>query len=90
MADYSPITLRAVDDKQNVLFEYVVPFEFGITAKQLLERAFVLAQTGAKADPFVYTIEYFGYSESAQFPGYLGTRSKASRACPTTLNSFGI
>lgn len=72
MAAYPPITLRAIDDKGNVLFEYEVPFEFGINAKQLLERAFVLAQRPAKADPFLYTVEYYGYSQSPQFPGYLG------------------
>ena len=61
----------------NVLFEYVVPFEFGIDAKQLLERAFVLAQAPAKPDPFVYSVEYYGYSQSAQFPGYLGYEIEA-------------
>jgi hypothetical protein len=88
MAGYLPITLRAMDDKQNVLFEYAVPFEFGISAKQLLERAFVLAQTGAKADPFLYTIEYFGYSESAQFPGYLGYEIESIAGLPNDAQFF--
>jgi hypothetical protein len=72
MPNYAPITLRAIDDKGSVLFEYAVPFEFGMSAKHLLERAFVLGQTAGERDPFLYTVEYFGYSESAQFPGYLG------------------
>jgi len=42
-----------------------------------MEAAFVLNQpTGAAGatnpDPFLYTVEFYGYSESAQFPGYLG------------------
>lgn len=73
MSHYPPITLRAVDDKAQLIFEYRVPFEFGVSVRQLLERAFVLAQAVEdKADPFLYTIEYYGYSRSAQYPGYLG------------------
>ena len=88
MPDYAPITLRAVDDKGNLLFEYVVPFEFGISAKQLLERAFVLGQAAGKADPFLYTIEYFGYSESAQFPGYLGYEIESISRLPNNGQYF--
>jgi|SRR5271166_908769 len=69
---FSPITLRAIDNNNKQLFEYSVPFSLGITARQVLEHAFVLGQTPGNVDPFVYTLEYFGYSESTQFPGYLG------------------
>jgi Domain of unknown function (DUF4430) len=72
MSDFSPITVSAVDNQRNKLFEYSVPFRFEITARQVLECAFVLAQTSAQPDPFVFTLEYFGYSESQQYPGYLG------------------
>ena len=69
---FSPIKLRVVDNNEKQLFEYSVPFYPGITARQVLEQAFVLGQTPGNFDPFVYTLEYFGYSEAAQFPGYLG------------------
>lgn len=72
MLDYAPITLRIIDEKGKCLHEYVIPFEFGMNVQQLLERAFVAAQTTVDADPFLFTLEFFGYSESAQFPGYLG------------------
>jgi hypothetical protein len=72
MPEYAPITIRAVDNNGLELFNYEVPFEFEITVKQLMERAFVIGQTSTKPDPFLYTLEYFGYSESVQFPGYLG------------------
>src|SRR5262245_23027587 len=72
MSEYAPITIRAVDDKGQELFNYTVPFEFELDVTEVMERAFVIGQTTGKPDPFLYTVEYFGYSESAQFPGYLG------------------
>jgi hypothetical protein len=72
MSDFSPITVSAVDNQNNQLFAYTVPFRFEMTAREALESAFMLAQTSAQPDPFVFTLEYFGYSESQQFPGYLG------------------
>jgi hypothetical protein len=72
MSDFAPITLRAVDNNNKKLFQYSVPFQLKISARQVLEHAFVLAQTLPNPDPFTYTIQYFGYSESSQFPGYLG------------------
>jgi hypothetical protein len=88
MPDYLPITLRAVDNEGQIRFEYSVPFDFGISVKQLLERAFVLAQTSAKADPFVYTIEYFGYSQSSQFPGYLGYEIESIAELPNNAQFY--
>ena len=72
MSSYAPITLRVVDDKGQVLFAQLVPFEWELDVKQIMERAFVLAQTTATPDPFLFTVGYFGYSEAARFPGYLG------------------
>jgi hypothetical protein len=72
MGDFAPITIRAVDQHDMELFSFSVPFAFEVSVKQILERAFILGQTPAKPDPFLYTLEYFGYSESLQFPGYLG------------------
>lgn len=59
-----------------------------MSAKQLLERAFVLAQSAEKADPFLYTIEYFGYSQSAQFPGYLGYEIESVAGLPNNAQFF--
>jgi hypothetical protein len=72
MPEYAPITIRAIDDKNQELFSYTIPFEIELNVQQVMERAFVIGQTAEKPDPFLYTLEYFGYSESAQFPGYLG------------------
>jgi len=72
MSHFAPITLRAIDSDNKLLFEYVVAFRMGISARQVLEEAFVLAQTSTAPDPFIFTLEFFGYSEAAQFPGFLG------------------
>jgi hypothetical protein len=72
MADYKPFTLRIVDDKGQELFSQAVPFEAELDVRGIMERAFVLSQTAALPDPFLYDLQYYGYSEAAQFPGYLG------------------
>lgn len=72
MPSYAPFTLRIVDETGKELFNQTVPFEWELDVKQIMERAFVLAQTTTTPDPFLYTVEYYGYSEAAQFPGYLG------------------
>jgi hypothetical protein len=71
MSTYAPITVRALDNQGHSLFEYAVPFSLEVSARQLLEQAFVLGQS-ATPDPFLFTLEYYGYSESPQYPGYLG------------------
>lgn len=82
MAGFNPITLRAIDNTNKQLFEYSVPFTSEITALQLLEQAFVLAQTPSTSDPFVFTLEYYGYSQSTQFPGYLGYEVESIASLP--------
>jgi len=72
MSSYAPIILQVVDDKGQELFNQSVPFEMEIDVEQVMERAFVLAQTSAAPDPLQYTEQYYGYSKAAQFPGYLG------------------
>jgi len=72
MADYAPFTLQIVDEQGKQLFCQSVPFEAELDVRGIMERAFVLSQTAAAPDPFFYDLQYFGYSESAQFPGYLG------------------
>jgi hypothetical protein len=73
MANYAPITLQIVDENGRKLIpDLSLPFSIGINVKQTMECAFVLSQTAAAPDPFLYTVEYYGYSEIALFPGYLG------------------
>lgn len=69
---FLPVTVRAVDNNGKQLFQYSVPFQFNMNARQALETAFAIAQSVANPDPFVFTLEYFGYSEYAQYAGYLG------------------
>jgi hypothetical protein len=75
MSGFAPIKLIVIDGRNNQkipLFEHSVPFTFELNARQVMEQAFVLTQTTGKPDPLLFTVEYFGYSEFAQFPGYLG------------------
>ena len=88
MNDYAPITVQANDNNNNVLFQITVPFEFEINARQLLERAFVISQEPDNTDPFLYTVEYFGYSESSQFPGYLGYEIESIASLPNNDSFF--
>jgi hypothetical protein len=67
-----PITIEAYDSNGNKIFSYEVDFDWEINVEQILERAFVEQQSAEKPDPFTYTVEYYGYSQSAEFPGYLG------------------
>lgn len=82
MASYAPITLQIVDENGNQLFSDTVPYEWEMDVRQVMERAFILSQSAATPDPFIYTLQYFGYSEAPQFPGYLGyeIESIASKA----------
>jgi len=72
MADYLPFTLRIVDEQGQERFSQSVPFEAELAVRGIMERAFVLGQTTATPDPFDYDLQYYGYSQAAQFPGYLG------------------
>jgi hypothetical protein len=68
----SPITIEAYDNTGSKIFSYQVEFSWEINVEEILERAFAANQTASKADPFTYTVGYFGYSQTAAFPGYLG------------------
>jgi hypothetical protein len=87
MPDLDPIVLRAVDNNSNKLFEYAVPFRPEMTARDVLELAFVMGQK-SKPDPFVYTLQYYGYSESTQFPGYLGYELESLAGLSNTSGFF--
>ena len=88
MSSFAAITLRVVDEKGQELFKQLVPFEWELDVEQIMERAFVLAQTPATPDPLLYTVEYFGYSEAAQFPGYLGYEIESICGKPNSLQFY--
>lgn len=89
----STITIAAYDDSNNQLFSYQVGFAFEINVQQLLQLAFVNAQSASQPDPFSYTLEYYGYSQSAQYPGYLGyepgKHQHLRRRCGSLLGARG-
>lgn len=67
------IAIQAIDNNGNTIFSYSVPFVLGASVRQVMENAFVLNQMPPPdTDPFLYTLEYYGYSEDPQLPGYLG------------------
>jgi Domain of unknown function (DUF4430) len=68
----NPITLQVIDEKGNKLVNASVPFSIGINVQQIMDLAFVMAQSAQSPDPFLYTVEYYGYSQNPQFPVYLG------------------
>jgi hypothetical protein len=72
MSNYAPITLQVLDEQGKELVKQSVPFESALDVREVMERAFVLSQTTATPDPFTYDLQYYGYSETAQYPGYLG------------------
>ncbi len=84
----SPVTIEAFDDNNNQLFSYQVPFTWQVTVQELLEQAYILNQTAAQPDPFLYTLEYFGYSQSAQFPGFLGYELESINGLQTGGNFY--
>jgi hypothetical protein len=88
MAGFNPITLRAVDNTNKQLFEYSVPFTSEITALQVMEQAFVLAQTHTTSDPFLFTLEYYGYSQSVPYPGYLGYEVESIAGLPSNSQFY--
>ena len=52
-----------------------------MSARESLEAAFVVS-LNSEADPIIYTLEFFGFSQSEQFPGYLGYEIESFLAPP--------
>jgi hypothetical protein len=88
MSNYAPITLQIVDENGQSLINLAVPFCFEIDVKQIMECAFVITQTSTAPDPFLYTLEYYGYSEAPQFPGYLGYEIESICGRPTNKQFY--
>ncbi|MDC6180107.1 DUF4430 domain-containing protein [Ralstonia solanacearum] len=82
------ITIEAYDDNGNQLFSYQVGFAFEIDVQQLLQLAFVQGQSASQPDPFSYTLDYYGYSQSAQYPGYLGYELESINAFDSDANHY--
>lgn len=72
MSGLGNIHVEALDLNGASIFKYDAPPGSGVTARELLEASFVGLQRTDLRDPFVFTLEFFGYSTDPQFPGYLG------------------
>ena len=72
MPQPAPVDLSIIDADGGAIFSCSVPFERGMSGRGVLEQAFVESQSATKADPFAVTFAFYGYSQSAQYPGYLG------------------
>jgi hypothetical protein len=59
MPAFDPVTLNIIDEAGTVLFSQSVPFTVGMTARQVLEQAFMITQTSAKPDPFIFSVRPF-------------------------------
>jgi hypothetical protein len=88
MPDFAPVSLRVVDNNGKVLIDTSVPFSPNITARKVFENAFILAQTAQNPDPVVFTLQYYGYSEAPQFPGYLGYEIESIDALANTAQFY--
>jgi Domain of unknown function (DUF4430) len=60
---------------QGILDETTVNLQSQVNARHLLEETFVQLQTADAPDPFLYEIEYYGYSQGGF--GYLGYEVEA-------------
>jgi hypothetical protein len=72
MPNFDPITLQIIDGSGKTLFNASVPFRIEMDVQDVMEDAFIIEQTVAQHDPLPFVLEYYGYSENDQFPGYLG------------------
>jgi Domain of unknown function (DUF4430) len=59
-----------------------------MSVREILEAAFVENQTNTTPDPFLYTLEYYGYSTDPSFPGYLGYELESINSLTTTANFY--
>jgi uncharacterized protein DUF4430 len=88
MSNYAPITLQVLDEAGQELFSQSVPFELELDVRGVMERAFVLSQTPTHPDPLIYDLQYYGYSEMAQYPGYLGYEVESIFGKPNNLQFY--
>ena len=85
----SPIKLQFIDETGEKLLEVSVPFSFGFNVKQIMEAAFVISQkpNPTDPDPFLYTLEYYGYNENPDFAGYLGYEIESFGLDPNNMKA---
>jgi len=88
MSDFAPITLQVLNENGQELFAQSVPFEPEIDVRGVMERAFVLSQTSTQPDPLIYALQYYGYSEAVQFPGYLGYEVESIFSMPSNQQYY--
>jgi hypothetical protein len=56
----------------NILGSTTVSLPAELTVRELIEAAFVQLQTAAQPDPFIFTIDYFGFDYFQGDTSYLG------------------
>jgi hypothetical protein len=83
-----PITIEAIDDKEQSLFVYSCPSSLRLNVQSILDQAFAGLQSAAKPDPFRFSISYFGYSKDPAYPGYLGYEIESINDCVTSANAY--
>ena len=78
----------------NVLPVTTVSLPAELTVRELIEAVFVQLQTSGQPDPFLLTIDYYGYDYFQGDTSYLGTSSSASarragRRIPAAQTAIG-
>ncbi len=63
------IATLAID---NILTPQTISLQAEVTARELVEAAFIQLQTDQNPDPFKFTIDYFGYDHYQGVTSYLG------------------
>jgi hypothetical protein len=77
----------------NVLPATTVNLQGELTVRELIEAAFVQLQTAAQPDPFVFTIDYYGFDYFQGDASYLGyfivsIGIKGGQTYASTANSY--
>lgn len=72
----------------NVLSPQTIDLQSEVTARELIEAAFVQLQTDASPDPFKFTIDYFGYDHFQGVSSYLGYFIVSINQYASGLNNY--
>jgi hypothetical protein len=72
----------------NVLTPQTISLQAELTARELVEAAFVQLQTDKNPDPFKFTIDYFGYDHFQGVTSYLGYFIVSIDSYVTNANNY--
>jgi hypothetical protein len=87
------VVIEALESSGKTIFKHTVPAGLRLSVRSLLEHAFVESQTSASPEPFRFSLEYFGFSKTAAFHGYLGYELESIgelRSEPAAYWSFSL